>query len=51
MTAADRLGLARVLIRVSLALPKEHPAHVAIDAAVEALMAKTATQPTQRLRA
>lgn len=41
MTTEERISLARVLIRASLALPRDHHIHPAIDAAVEGLMATT----------
>lgn len=43
MTPADRLDLARKLMRASLSLPRDHTAHKAIDEAVAALMAKSTT--------
>lgn len=43
MSSADRLTLARLLIRASLSLPRDHPSHPAIDAAVKALMADQST--------
>ena len=46
MTDADRLDLARKLMRASLGLPREHTAHKAIDEAVQALMAKPVSTTT-----
>lgn len=41
MTADDRLALARKLMRASLALPRGHEAHAAIDAAVDGLLGRS----------
>lgn len=50
MTPADRLDLARKLMRASLGLPREHTAHKAIDEAVAALMTQSTntTNPGRR---
>ena len=47
MTRAERLSLARVFVRASLALPLNHPVQEAIDAAVAALLDRQSnTTPT-----
>lgn len=48
MTPADRLDLARKLMRASLGLPREHTAHKAIDEAVAALMAAQSQSPNRK---
>jgi hypothetical protein len=45
VTPDERLSLARVFVRASLALPNNHPVQEAIDAAVAALLDR---QPTTK---
>ncbi len=47
MTQSERLSLARVFVRASLALPNNHPVQEAIDAAVAALLDRKPTTPAK----
>lgn len=47
MTHADRLSLARVFVRASLALPNNHPVQKEIDDAVAVLLDRQSTTPAK----